>query len=304
MPRSIWSGAISFGLVTVPIQVASATENHSISFHQYHLEDQGRIRYRKICELEDRQVDESEIGKGYELAKDHIIPISDADLENLPLPTAKAVEIEAFVPLESIDPIRIGAGYYLTPNGQVAAKPYKLLREALGRSSRVAIAKWAWHGRERLGILRVRDEALVLHVMYWPDEIRDPTELLPPPVELTENEIDGALALIDSMTRDDLEGPEFHDAYTNALAQIIEAKREDKPLPEAPEPEEAGGKVFDLMAALNESVAKAKAARGEGPADVHEMPKKKATAKKQPAKKTAAKKATAKKTSARRSRSA
>ncbi|WP_406410265.1 Ku protein [Streptomyces sp. NBC_01614] len=304
MPRSIWSGAISFGLVTVPIQVASATENHSISFHQYHLEDQGRIRYRKICEIEDRQVDESEISKGYELAKDLIIPISDADLENLPLPTAKAVEIEAFVPLESIDPIRIGAGYYLTPNGQVAAKPYKLLREALGRSSRVAIAKWAWHGRERLGILRVRDEALVLHVMYWPDEIRDPTELLPPPVELTENEIDGALALIDSMTRDDLEGPEFHDEYTNALAQIIEAKREDKPLPEAPEPEEAGGKVFDLMAALNESVAKAKAARGEDPADVHEMPKKKATAKKQPAKKTAAKKATAKKTSARRSRSA
>ncbi|WP_328881799.1 non-homologous end joining protein Ku [Streptomyces sp. NBC_00299] len=307
MPRSIWSGAISFGLVTVPVNVASATENHSISFHQYHLEDQGRIRYRKICEIEDRQVEESEIGKGYEVAKGQIIPISDADLENLPLPTAKAVEIEAFVPLESIDPIRIGAGYYLTPNGQVAAKPYKLLREALGRSSRVAIAKWAWHGRERLGMLRVRDEALVLHVMYWPDEIRDPTELLPPPVDLTESEIDGALALIDSMTREALEGPEFHDAYTDALAQIIEAKREDRPLPEAPEPADRGGKVFDLMAALNESVAKAKASRGEGPAEVHELPKKRATAKtpvkKQPAKKAAAKK-TAKKASGRRPRSA
>ncbi|WP_328882641.1 non-homologous end joining protein Ku [Streptomyces sp. NBC_00299] len=309
MPRSIWSGAISFGLVTVPVNVASATESHSISFHQYHLEDMGRVRYRKICEIEDRQVDESEIGKGYELAKDHIIPISDADLENLPLPTAKAVEIEAFVPLESIDPIRISAGYYLTPKGQVAAKPYKLLREALGRSSRVAIAKWAWHGRERLGMLRVRDEALVLHVMYWPDEIRDPTELLPPPVELTESEIDGALALIDSMTREALEGPEFHDSYTDALAQIIEAKREDKPMPEAPEPADTDGKVFDLMAALNESVAKAKASRGEGPAEVHELRKKAATAKKtpakkQPAKKTAAKKGTAKKTAGRRPRSA
>lgn len=106
--------------------MASATESHSISFHQYHLEDQGRIRYRKVGELEDRPVEESEIGKGYELAKDQIIPISDAELENLPLPTAKAVEIESFVPLESIDPIRIGAGYYLTPAGQVAAKPYKL----------------------------------------------------------------------------------------------------------------------------------------------------------------------------------
>jgi DNA end-binding protein Ku len=110
----------------VPIQVASATENHSISFRQYHLGDQGRIRYQKICELEDRQVDESEFGKGYELAKDQVIPISDDALANLPLPTAKAVAIEAFVPLESIDPLRIGAGYYLMPDGQVAAKPYKL----------------------------------------------------------------------------------------------------------------------------------------------------------------------------------
>ena len=297
MPRTIWSGAISFGLVTVPIHVASATENHSISFHQYHLADQGRIRYRKFCEIEDRQVDESEIGKGYEVAKDQVIPISDADLANLPLPTAKAVEIESFVPLESIDPIRIGAGFYLTPNGQVAAKPYKLLRQALGRSSRVAIVKWAWHGRERLGLLRVRDEALVLHLMYWPDEIRDPTELLPAPVEVTEGEIDGALALIDTMTREDLEGPEFHDAYTDALAQIIEAKREDKPLPEAPKAE-TGGKVLDLMAALQESVSKAKASRGEN-ADVHEMPKpKKKAAEKAPAKKAAAKKAARKPRSA------
>jgi DNA end-binding protein Ku len=313
MPRTIWSGAISFGLVTVPIHVASATENHSISFHQYHLADQGRIRYRKFCEIEDRQVSESEIGKGYEYAKDQVIPISDEDLANLPLPTAKAVEIESFVPLESIDPIRIGGGFYLTPNGQVAAKPYKLLRQALGRSGRVAIVKWAWHGRERLGLLRVRDEALVLHLMYWPDEIRDPTELLPAPVEVTEEEIDGALALIESMTREDLEGPEFHDAYTDALAQIIKAKRDDQPLPEAPEPE-AGGKVLDLMAALQESVSKAQASRGEGRAEVHELSKnkkataKKTTAKKQPATKTAAKKATkktaAKKTSARRPRSA
>jgi DNA end-binding protein Ku len=270
----------------------------------------GRIRYRKVCEIEDRPVAESEIGKGYEVAKDQVVPISDEDLANLPLPTAKAVEIEAFVPLESIDPIRIGAGYYLTPDGQVAAKPYKLLREALGRSSRVAIAKWAWHGRERLGILRVRGEALVLHLMYWPDEIRDPTELLPPPVELTEDEIEGALALIDSLTREDLQGPEFRDAYTEALAQIIEAKREDRPLPEAPEAE-AGGKVLDLMAALQESVQKAQASRGEGPGQVHELPKKKtvgkkAAAKKQPAKKTAARTATktAKKTAGRKPRSA
>ncbi|MEU6258643.1 Ku protein [Streptomyces sp. NPDC047043] len=297
MPRTIWSGAISFGLVTVPIHVASATENHAI---QFHLADMGRVRVRKVCELEEREVAQSEIGKGYEYAKDQVVAISDAELRELPLPTAKAIEIQAFVPLESIDPIRIAEGYYLVPDGQVAAKPYKLLREALGRSSKVAIAKYAWSGRERLGLLRVRENAIVLHAMRWPDEIRDPAAVDPPNEKVSEEEIEGALALIDGMTQDDLEGPEFTDAYTEAMAKIIEAKREDKPLPQAPEPEQPG-QVLDLMAALTESVHQAKASRGED-ADVHQMPKKK-TAKKQPAKKTAAKKAT-KKTAGRRPRSA
>ncbi|WP_331736441.1 Ku protein (plasmid) [Streptomyces canus] len=300
MPRTIWSGAISFGLVTIPIRVASATENHSIQFHQYHLEDMGRVRVRKFCELEDREIAQSEIGKGYEYAKDQVVAISDVELQELPLPTAKAIEIQAFVPLESIDPIRIAEGYYLVPDGQVAAKPYKLLRQALGRSSKVAIAKYAWSGRERLGLLRLRDDAIVLHAMRWPDEVRDPAAVDPPNETVSEEEIEGALALIDRMTQDDLEGPEFTDTYTDALAKIIESKREEKPLPEAPEPEQPG-KVLDLMAALTESVQQAKASRGED-ADVHAMPKKK-TAKKQTAKKTAAKKTT-KKTAARRSRSA
>ncbi|MFE9445684.1 Ku protein [Streptomyces sp. NPDC006602] len=303
MPRSIWSGAISFGLVTVPIHVQSATEDHSIRFHQYHLEDMGRVRTRKVCELEDREVSNAEIGKGYELTKTQVIPISDQELRELPLPTAKAIEIEAFVPLDSIDPIQIGAGYYLAPDGQVAAKPYKLLVQALGRSSKVAVAKYAWSGRERLGLLRVRNDVIVLHEMRWPDEIRDPAELLPPPTEVSEEEIEGALALMETMSREDLEGPEFEDAYTDAMAKIIEAKREDRELPEAPETEKPG-KVLDLMAALTESVSKAKASRGED-ADVQEMPKK--TAKKtsaKAAKKQPAKKSTAKKAAGRRSHSA
>ncbi|QIJ61393.1 Ku protein [Streptomyces sp. JB150] len=286
MPRTIWSGAISFGLVTVPINVVSATENHSIQFHQYHLEDLGRVRYKKVCELEDREVHQSEIGKGYELTKTQVIPITDEDLSNLPLPTARAIEIEAFVPLESIDPIRIGEGYYLQPKEQVAAKPYKLLVQALGRSSKVAVAKYAWSGRERLGLLRVKDDVLVLHSMRWPDEIRDPAELLPPAVEVGDDEVDAALQLMDSLTVDELEGDEFRDRYTEAIAQIIEAKREHREPPAIPEPEQPA-QIVDLMAALQESVSKAKASRGED-AEVHELPKK--TTKKQPAKKTAAKK--------------
>lgn len=292
MPRTIWSGAISFGLVTVPIHVASATENHSIQFHMYHLEDMGRVRTRKVCELEDREVAQSEIGKGYEYAKDQIVPISDEELRELPLPTAKAIEIQAFVPLESIDPIQIAEGYYLVPDGQVAAKPYKLLRQALGRSSKVAIAKYAWSGRERLGLLRVREDAIVLHAMRWPDEVRDPAAVDPPHEQVSDEEIDRALALMESMSRDDLDGPGFEDTYTDALAKVIEAKREDRELPEVLEPERPA-QVLDLMAALNESVQQAKASRGED-ADVHDMPKKKAAAKKQPAKKTAKKTASRK----------
>ncbi|CAM5272443.1 Ku protein [Streptomyces pilosus] len=288
MPRTIWSGAISFGLVTVPINVVSATEDHSVRFHQYHLEDMGRVRVRKFCETEDREVSGDEIGKGYQLTKEQVIPISDDELSSLPLPTAKAIEIEAFVPLQSVDPIRIGEGYYLQPSGQVAAKPYKLLRQALARSAKVAVAKYAWSGRERLGLLRVRDDVIVLHAMRWPDEIRDPTELLPPPVELSDDEIDGALALMDTMTREDLEGEEFRDTYTEAIQQIIEAKRDHRELPAAPEPTEPD-RVVDLMAALQESVQKVKASRGED-AEVHDLPKtrkaSKTTAKKQSAART------------------
>ncbi|MEV6027717.1 Ku protein [Streptomyces sp. NPDC052036] len=316
MPRSIWSGAISFGLVTIPINVVPATEDHSVRFHQYHLEDMGRVRVRKFCEIEDREIPQDEIGKGYEISRDQVVAVLDEELRELPLPTARAIEIAAFVPAESIDPLRIGEGYYLQASGTVATKPYALLRKALERSSRVAVAKFAWHGRERLGLLRVRDDAIVLHALRWPDEIRDPRELAPQQVALSDDEIAEAEHLIGRMTRDSLEGPDFVDHYTEALEQVIEAKREGHALPQAPQPEAGTGAVLDLMTALRDSVAQAKASRGEGAeAEVHELPKKSAagkaasgrTAKKAPAKKTAkdtaAKKTTAQKT-ARRPRSA
>ncbi|MGW0795882.1 non-homologous end joining protein Ku [Streptomyces sp. NPDC002692] len=302
MPRTIWSGAISFGLVTVPIHVLSATEDHSVRFHQVHVEDMGRVRNRKICEIEDREVSNAEIGRGYEVSKDTIIAVSDEELRDMPLPTAKAIELVAFIPAESVDPIRVGDGYYLQPDGKVAAKPYKLLRMALERSSKVAVAKFAWSGRERLGLLRVRDDVIVLHAMRWDDEIRSPAELAPDAVKLTDAEIAEAERLIDRMTRDDLDGPEFADGYTRAVEEMIDAKREHREPPKAlPEPKGAG-KVVDLMAALQESVAKARTARGED-ATVHEMPKKKTAAKKTAAKQSA-KKVAAKKTARKSARGA
>ncbi|MGW7433351.1 non-homologous end joining protein Ku [Streptomyces sp. NPDC054861] len=308
MPRPIWSGAISFGLVTVPVKLEPATESHSISFRQIHLEDGGKVRYRKVCEIDGKELSQDEIGKGYEVSKDNVMPITDDDLSNMPLPTAKAIDIVAFVDRESIDPIRLGEGnYYLTADGQVAAKPYVLLHKALQRSDKVAIAKFALRGRERLGMLRIKGDALLLNSMHWADEIRSPEELRPDNVDLTEQEIAGALALMETMSSEHLEDLELVDRYRDALVEVIDAKAEHR----TPQPvggqEAPAGQVVDLMAALQESVAKAKESRGEtaagGDATVHEMPKpkKKTAAKKAPAKKTAAaKKTTAKKAARKR----
>ncbi|MYS36773.1 Ku protein [Streptomyces sp. KhCrAH-43] len=306
MARPLWSGAISFGLVTIPTKIISATEDHSVHFRQVHLEDMGRVRNRKVCELDEKELSQGEIGKGYEVSKDKVVQVTDRELEEMPLPTAKAIEIVAFVEADSIDPVRIGESYYLGADGQVAAKPYTLLRQALERSDKVAIAKFAWHGRERLGLLQVREKAIVLHAMHWPDEIRSPESLAPRPVELDEAEIEQAVQLTESMTTDDI--AQFRDHYRDALEELIEAKSEGK---ERPEPAEGGGageggQVMDLMAALNASVAAAREGRGESGEDatVHDIrPRKKSAAKKPAVKKAATKKTTASKALKKRSAS-
>ncbi|MGY3056108.1 DNA end-binding protein Ku [Streptomyces sp. TE3672] len=315
MPRPLWTGAISFGLVTIPIKVVSATEDRSVHFHQVHLEDMGRVRTRKVCSIDDEVVPQEEIGKGYELTKDEVVPVTDEELDEMPLPTAKAIEIVAFVDADSIDPIRISDSYFLMIDGQVAAKPYTLLRKALERSDKVAVAKFAWHNRERLGLLRVREDTIVLHAMRWPDEIRSPDSLKPKDIALDDEEIERAVQLTDTMAIDDISG--FRDEYRDALEELIEAKAEGTELPEPAEGEEReSGKVVDLMAALNASVKAARENRGEHGQDqdatVHTMqPRKKTTAKKAaPARKStekktvAGKKRTAKGTTAAKKRSA
>ncbi|MET8944781.1 Ku protein [Streptomyces sp. NPDC004542] len=259
--RSIWNGAISFGLVSIPIKLVNATESHSISFRQIHTEDGGRIRYRKVCELEDREVTQSEIGKGYEDADGTIIPISDDDLSHLPIPTARTIEIVAFVPAERIDPLQMDAAYYLAASGAPAAKPYTLLREALKRSNKVAIAKYALRGRERLGMLRVVGDAIAMHGLLWPDEVRDP-EGVAPDVDVTvrDKELDLADALMDTLGEVDLQ--DLHDEYRDALEEVIAAKATGETPPQAPTPP-SGGKVLDLMAALENSVRAARESRGE-----------------------------------------
>ncbi|MEU6121365.1 Ku protein [Streptomyces sp. NPDC047123] len=261
--RSIWNGAISFGLVSIPIKVVNATENHSVSFRQVHTEDGGRIRYRKVCELEDREVPTAEIGKGYEDADGSIVPVTDEDLAALPVPTAKTIEIVAFVPVDRVDPLQMDTAYYLEANGVPAAKPYTLLREALKRSEKVAVARFALRGRERLGMLRVVDDVIALHGLLWPDEIRAPEGVAPEgKVTVREAELDLADALMDTLGEVDIST--LHDDYRAAVEELVAAKA-DGTAPAEPAPaDEDGGKVIDLMAALENSVRAARTAGGGG----------------------------------------
>ncbi|GAA2628280.1 MULTISPECIES: non-homologous end joining protein Ku [Streptomyces] len=260
--RSIWNGAISFGLVSIPIKLVNATESHSISFRQIHVSDGGRVRYRKVCELDGEEVPSAEIGKGYEEADGSIVPITEEDLAQLPLATAKTIEIMSFVPAEEIDPLQMDAAYYLAANGATAAKPYTLLREALKRSQKVAIAKYALRGRERLGMLRVVDDVIAMHGLLWPDEIRAPEGVAPEAeVSVREAELDLADALM--ATLGDVEMTSLHDDYREAVEAMIVAKSGGAFEPTEAVVEPAGGQVIDLMAALEKSVRAAKASRGE-----------------------------------------
>ncbi|WP_329159555.1 Ku protein [Streptomyces anulatus] len=267
--RSIWNGAISFGLVSIPVKLVNATENHSISFRQIHLADGGRIRYRKVCELDEEEVSGGEIGKAYEDADGTMIPITDEDLAQLPLPTAKTIEIVAFVPADRIDPLQMDAAYYLSANGVPAAKPYTLLREALKRSDRVAVAKYALRGRERLGMLRVVDDVIAMHGLLWPDEMRAPQDAAPDgDVTVRDAELDLADALMDTLGEVDMDT--LHDDYREAVEELVAAKAAGEIVLPA-EPEDTGdGKVIDLIAALENSVRAARKSRhveGEGAGD-------------------------------------
>ncbi|WP_329198259.1 MULTISPECIES: non-homologous end joining protein Ku [unclassified Streptomyces] len=260
--RSIWNGAISFGLVSIPIKLVNATESHSISFRQIHVTDGGRVRYRKVCELDGEEVSQAEIGKGYEEADGSIIPITDEDLGQLPIATAKTIEIVSFVPADEIDPLQMDAAYYLAANGATAAKPYTLLREALKRSRKVAIAKFALRGRERLGMLRVVDDVIAMHGLLWPDEIRRPEGVAPETsVTVRDAELDLADALMATLGEVDISS--LHDDYREALEEMIAAKAGGAYEPAEAATEPAAGQVIDLMAALERSVQAAKASRGE-----------------------------------------
>jgi DNA end-binding protein Ku len=287
--QAIWKGTVSFGLVSIPVRLYSATDERDITFRQVHESDGGRIRYRRICEEEDKEVPYSEISKGYELPDGRMVILSADDLNQLPLPTAKQIEVLEFVPIEQVDPIMFAKAYYLAADGP-GAKPYVLLRDALDRSGQCAVVKVAIRTREALALLRVSDGVLVMQTMLWPDEVRESSFARPDDsVEVRANEVKMAESYIKTLETD-FDPDRYHSDYRHALEELIEAKTTGLPAASADEDDSTTkpGDVIDLVAALKASVDAAKKRRAGG-AEAEEKPAKKA-AKKPSAKKAAKKK--------------
>ncbi|MEV0400070.1 Ku protein [Actinoallomurus sp. NPDC050550] len=259
--RSIWKGAISFGLVTIPVKLYSATEQRDVAFHQVHREDAGRIRYRRVCTKDGEEVPYSDIAKGYELPTGEIVVLTDEDFAELPLSTSRRIDVLQFTPEEQVDPIFFNKTYYLEPDAQ-GVKPYVLLRDALEDSGKVAVIKVALRQRESLGTLRVRDGVFVLETMLWPDEIREADfPFLEEDVDVRSQELQMAASLIDSMTGD-FEPTDYKDRYREALEAVIEAKIQGKEVV-APEAEAEVPAAADLLSALRASVEAAKKGRSD-----------------------------------------
>ncbi|WP_335981958.1 non-homologous end joining protein Ku [Streptomyces sp. CA2R106] len=293
--RSVWSGNLAFGLVSIPVKLGSAVSSHKVSFRQIHLADQGRVRYQKTCELDEEVLTASDIGRAYETPDDQLVQVTDSDLQALPLPTAKTIEVSGFVDLASVDSMQLDTPYFLAPASAGANKPYVLMREALERSGKAAVGKFAMRNSEHLALVTPRDDVLLLQTLRWPDELNNPAEAAPKgSVKISDSELKLADTLIEALGEADLTA--YHDEYAQAVEAMVTAKLEGAEPPTVSE-EGGGGKVVDLMAALRASVEQAKPS-GEQAGGPSRGPargaKKAASSKRAGAKKTAAKKSAAK----------
>ena len=282
MPRSIWTGAISFGLVNVPVKLYSAVSKKSVRFHQLHEADGVRIQQKRVCPADGEEVPYEDIVKGYEISPDRYVVITPDELEALEPRKTKTIDIEDFVDLDEIDPLYYDHPYYLLP-GQGAQKPYKLLVEAMKESGKVAIARVVIRTKEQLVAIRPVGEILSMASMNFADEVVDPDSFDEAPgedVETRKREIEMAQQLIESLTSP-FDPSKYHDTYRERVLEMIEAKAEGHEI--AVQPADEPAPVPDLMAALEASLAAAKKDKGGGngkPKSRSAPKKKKAAAKK------------------------
>jgi DNA end-binding protein Ku len=297
--RAIWKGAVSFGLVSVPVKLYAATESHDISFRQVHAKDGGRIKYQRVCSIDGEEVPYADIAKGYETEDGQMVILDDEDMAELPASSSREISVEKFVPREQIDPMWLEKSYYLEPD-KSAAKPYALLREAIKEADRMAVVTVSLRTRMTTAVLRVHDDVIVMQTMMWPDEIREPnfSGLDAADMDVKPQELKMARMLVETLAGD-YDPDEFEDDYAHAVEALVQAKLEGGEVTHTEREKPSGGEVVDLLAALQKSVDAAKQGRGESAAE-EAAPAKKSTAKKAPAKKTAAKKTTTKKAPAKK----
>ncbi|MFJ6622766.1 Ku protein [Kitasatospora sp. NPDC091335] len=283
--QTTWKGTISFGLVSIPVHLYSATQEHDVPLHQVHAKDGGRVRMKRYCEREEKEVPYAEIAKGYESPDGRTVTLSDEDLADLPLPSKKIIDVLAFVDEGEIDPLMFSKAYYVGVADKAAAKPYALLRDALTESGQIAVTKIALRTRESPAVLRVHDNTLVLQTCIWPDEVRPVAGIAPEEgVTVRPQELKMARSLMDTLS-EDFDLAQLHDDYQQALQQVITARLEGVEIPHEEEPGEAPDNVIDLMEALRSSLKRAKGGRGADDGAEEEKP---APRKRSPAKKAAA----------------
>ncbi|HVE76780.1 MAG TPA: Ku protein [Actinomycetota bacterium] len=254
--KSMWNGAITFGLITIPVRLFGAIEEKDFRFNQLHSEDSGRIRYKRVCSTCEKEVTYDEIVKGYEHEKGSYVVFTQEELDQIPSDSIKAIDIVAFVPLTEIDPVYFQRPYYVSPEPS-GVKAYKLLEKAMAETGKVGIAKITLRDKERLALLRVKDGVFVLETMHWPDEIREPEfEELAKKAEIRPQEVEMARSLIENLT-DTFRPQEFVDNYRLRLQEAVDAKVEGHEVELAPQKEPT--QVMDLMEALKASVEATKA---------------------------------------------
>jgi DNA end-binding protein Ku len=294
--RAIWKGSISFGLVSVPVKAYTATEDHDVRFHQVHAVDNGRVKYNRVCRECGNVLELSDIAKAYQVPNGPVIVLDEEDFASLPVTSSKEIDVVEFVPSAQVDPVRFDKSYLLEPDER-SLKPYVLLRETLEDTDLTAIVKVSLRQKQQLGVLRVRENVLMLQTMLWPDEVREPHfDILDQDVDIRAQELTMAASLVESLAGD-FDPDQYHDNYREQLLALIDAKvNGGEGVVVADQPATGGGEVVDLLTALRESLA-----RAGGDQTPTKPATKKTSAKKTPAKKAparAAKKAPAKKPAA------
>ena len=252
MAASVWTGYLTFGLISMPVRLFSGARGTRVSFHMLHRDDNVRVKQQLICPAEEKVVARDEIVKGYEYRKGEYVVIEPAEIKKIEPKTAKAMEILEFVKSEEVDPVYFESSYYLVPD-EAGRRPYALLVRALRETDYVAIAKLTMHNREYTVFLRPYENGMMLHTMYYSDEVRAMPEIAEPQAELKEAEIKVAQQLIDALAAK-FEPEKYHDTFEENIKKLIEAKLEGKEVTAVEKPRKPAP-VVDLMAALKQSLA-------------------------------------------------